>query len=655
MALAHAHSASAASPRPAGPDAPAAHGHWSAADWRRHADTRALLRAWDEFRAARPARPQGELVALFAAAPAADLGLESTTPGALGPPSAAAGGVTVAAWAAGRGLAVSPRTLTRYAARLARDGNVDRRGRRSADGAAPLTPAAWELFKSLWLAPQRRTVALCWEVVAIEARRLRWDWPALRTIQERVRAELPPFFADYYRLGAERWARRHAQRIDRDLSSVRANERWVGDHARLDFLALHAGRPLRPWLTAWQDQRSRMIVGWLITCQPDTDTITSAFSAGVLAYGAPLEVTLDNGKDYRAAGFSGGKARRLDETKHRCVSVCAAVGVRARFCLPYEPGSKCIESWFATLHERFDKLYDSYCGRDPQHRPEDLYDRLRAGGVELPTLDRVRADFARYLEAFHGRPHSGDGMDGLSPREAFARCDPIPRRTAPRALLEELLKRTVKVTVTRRGVRHNGVYYGQAEERLWPLRGREVLLALDPGHAEFVDVRDLEGRPVCRAYQQRLRGVDQADIREARRRQKQARKLVRAIGPAYRDAARDVVDLALESQAVHADRLRAAVGAECGGPGVPAERSDSSPGPPRPLALLPAAATLVDLLPDPEAAPAEQADPLDGWPDDAPPPEPPAADPLDALPDLGGDAAPRRADPLDDWPLGDAS
>lgn len=637
-------------PVPRGPDAslPAGYEQWSGADWQRFTATRALLTAWDEFRAARREQPFGALTAVFAAFPAAAAGLPADERPSSDP--AVRPSLTVAAWARARGLVVAPRALQRYRRRLGRDGNVDRRGRRPDAASAPADPAAWELFKSLWLAPQRRTVALCWDIVRIEAQRHGWDWPALRTIQGRVRAELPPFYADYYRVGPQAWARRHAQRIERDLSAVRANERWVGDHARLDFLALADDRPIRPWLTAFQDQRSRLITGWQITAGPDSDTIIHAFRHGVLAHGAPLEVTLDNGRDYRAAGFSGGKARRVDDTKHKCLSVLGRLDVTVRWCLPYEPGSKCIESWFATLHERFDKLYDSYCGRDPQHRPEDLYERLRAGGVDLPTLDQVRADFAHYLEAFHRRPHSGDGMDGLCPADAFAQCDPIPRRTAPREILDELLKRTIKVTVGRRGVRHNGVYYGQAEPRLWPLRGQEVLIAVDPDQAEFVDVRDLAGRPICRAYEQRLRGVDPADIREARRRQKRARQLVKKIGPAYRDAAREVVDLALDAQVAQAEQLRAVVGAAAAAQG--SSLSDSA----RPLALLPAAGNLVDLLPNPAAPPSADVDPLDDWPD-APALEiAREVDPLDALPDLTlDDYAPHAVDPLDEWPLGDAS
>ncbi len=562
--------ARAGAPAPARPVAglPAGSGTWSSADHERYQRTRLLVRGFDAFAAARPGR-RAALAAAYAAAAARDVFADPAIPPSL----------TVADYCAQHNLSCTYASLRRYARRLQTDGNVDRRGRGGA-GPAPAgptcTPAAWDYFCALWLTPQQRTVALCWEITRVESARRGWAWPALRTIQLRVQRELPAFHADYYRLGPTAWARQHSPRIQRDLSPIRPNERWVGDHARFDFLCLdEQGRPVRPWLTAWQEQRSRLLVGWQITTRPDSNTIIAAFRAGVLQYGAPAEVIIDNGKDYRAAGFSGGKARKIDRTKAKCASVLGRLDVRARFCIPFEPGSKAIESWFGTLHERYDKLHDSYCGRDPQHRPEDLYARLRRGGVELPTLPTVRQTFARYVAAFHQRPHSGDGMAGQCPQHVFDHCDPLPRRTLPRAQLDELLKKTVVVKVSKRGVRYQGVYYGQGEARLRTLHGQQVQLALDPEHAEYVDVRDLQGRHLLRAYQQRLDGLTQESIAEAKRRQAAARRQAKTAGRAWRDAHKSVVELALEHQAAHAAELRQAAGAEHAAP------------PPRAFALLP--------------------------------------------------------------------
>jgi transposase InsO family protein len=569
-------------PQTAGPPPPPSSARWAQKDWERFFNSHELLKLWEAFQQSSTVNRQSSIVngqsSIFAAfmlrhaADIARLGFKH----------------------------LSPRTLRRIRHRLDPnsgpdfDGNV--RPRRSGIGFQPVSPDAWEFFKSLWLTPQRRKVSICWELTKIEADKAGWPWPALRTIQQRVTHQLPPFFSDYYRLGPQAWARLHAPRIERDLSAVRPNQCWIGDHARFDFLARHNHKPVRPWLTAWEDQRSRMIVGWQITAQPDSDTILAAFGAPALERGVPEQVIIDNGKDYRAKGLSGGRRGkpRLDEDYVR--SVFGRLDIHVTFCEPFNPGSKAIESFFNGLHERFDKLFDSYCGRDPQHRPAELYKRLRAHELELPTLDEVRTRFAAWLEAYHRRPHSGDGLEGLCPLDAFERFEPIAKRTAPQRVLERLLCKTVKVTVTRKGVCYDNIHYGQANTKLLALHGREVLLRLDPGQADQIEVCDLDGRHLTWALHQRIRGLTRDDIKRAKKRQKRARQLAKSAAPALRDARKSVVEHALAAQAEYAQQLRQAAGAEHCGPAVSAVA--------RPLALIAAAA---DVVLTPAAVPIDES------------------------------------------------
>jgi len=573
-----------AAPELAGRTLPPGYDQWGERDRRRYLATVTLVDAWDAF-CARWAGPRDEatLEAAFSAAPLAEY--------VRGAPAQSA-----AQFCREQGLKCTPRRLRDYRTRLPLDGNVDRRG---CNGGEPVvaTPAAWDMFRALYLTPQRRTVKLCWEIVNLQAARDKWTWPDLRRIQERVARELPPALADKHRLGPLAWERKYGPRIVRDLSAVRPGACWIGDHCKFDFLCLDkTGKPIRAWLTAWLDQRSRKLVGWRVVKSPDSDSILGAFADGVRTYGAPQHLIIDNGKDYRAQAFSGGRRQRrggvLDPEYVR--SVCGRMHIDVTFCEPFNPGSKAIESFFGTMHERFDRLFDSYCGRDPQERPEDLYLRLVQRRVDVPTLDEVVARFATYLETdYHRQPHSGDGMHGLSPNDVFANCDPIPRRTAPEGWLALLLAKLVPVKVTRNGVRYRDVNYGQGEPQLVPaLVGQQVFLRIDPARADCVEVCDEDGRAICWAFQQRLDGLNHDDIKEARRRRKAARRVAdAALSGAYRDARKSVVELAQDLRADDADttdRLRAAAGAE----GLP---------PPRGLQLL---ATDATTAPVPYLAPA---------------------------------------------------
>ena len=70
------------------------------------------------------------------------------------------------------------------------------------------------------------------------------------------------------------------------------------------------GQRCRPWLTAWQDVRSRKIVAWAIYSHaPNSDPILSTFRQAVLQQGAPVSVIIDNG-----VGHCSGQKRRGGES-----------------------------------------------------------------------------------------------------------------------------------------------------------------------------------------------------------------------------------------------------------------------------------------------------------------------------------------------------
>ena len=90
------------------------------------------------------------------------------------------------------------------------------------------------------------------------------------------------------------------------------NDVWFGDHHQFDVFVLDdRGRPVRPWLTAWYDIGSGVLVGWCISTNPNSETITESFVRAVAEkpgspiHGAPNTIYIDNGKDYRSRAFEG--------------------------------------------------------------------------------------------------------------------------------------------------------------------------------------------------------------------------------------------------------------------------------------------------------------------------------------------------------------
>jgi len=448
-------------------------------------------------------------------------------------------------------------------------GLLDRRSKVERAAVETVSDEAWRHFLSAYLTIHRRTVALCFQITAEQARERGWAWPSLRTIQLKVRRDLPPVHADFWRLGEKQWLRRYRPKLRRNYGDYRSGEWWVGDFKRLDvFCRKSADDPtiVRPLLSAFTDLRSRMVMGWHLTLREIQDAVLLGFRAGVERHGPPRSVIIDNGKPYRATGVSGGrsqlerlpdgrrryKLKRIIDDEDYVRSVFGGLHVAVHFSIPFNPDSKPIERWFRTLDLQFAATFASYCGGDQGDRFRAAHKLATERPESCPTVAELGEALGRYVEAYHLTPHSGDGMGGLSPARAFERFDPVPRAVLPDGALDVLLMRVSKpVKVTEYGVRHNGVEYGQTDPRLFELIGQQVTLRTHPDDASYVLVCDLAGSPICRATNNRLArsGITQDDVGEGIRNQRRARKLVKQLYEGQTKAARqDVTEAAIAAQ-----------------------------------------------------------------------------------------------------------
>jgi putative transposase len=487
--------------------------------------------------------------------------------------------------------APSARTLRRWLSKHGTggiDGLVDRRGRPSATEAAGCSPDAWAYFCGEYLRENGLSIQLCWELTKRAAADNGWDWPSIYVVRKLANERLDKSTRAYHRGGRMKWMRDHSPHIVQDYTQWLVNQRWVGDHHVFDFLCTAGGKPIRAWLTGWQDSRSRKLVAWHIAESPNSDTILAAWRRGVEQYGAPTEVLIDNGKDYRAEGVAGGKKFKagIDPKNEGALIACGVQKVH--FSLKCRPGGKSIERCFGTVCKRFSKLFPTYVGHKPEARPENIYADLRAQNVEVPTIEEVRELFGQWVEeVYHNRGHRGDGMDLRSPNEVWAQEQKIVKRTVESRLLPLLLMRTAIAKVTRSGVTYNGVCYGMWNPELIQLRGRTVKLRIDPLDASYVYVCGLDGQILFRAENDAIRGATPEDVRKGNNLKRAAEKLVKRAKPAFADAQRSVTAHAriLAQARLHKEQAkqRAAAGAE----NVEA---------PRGLGLIPGAAALAASL-----------------------------------------------------------
>jgi putative transposase len=367
-----------------------------------------------------------------------------------------------------------------------------------------------------------------------------WAVRSYKACQRMIDA-LPRQVVLKYRFGDDAFKNEGEPFIERDYASLRSNEAWNADHHQFDVI-VNAGtraqpRLVRPWLTAFQDMRSRKIVGWsMFAHDPNSDTILAAFRSAVLDFGVPEVLFFDNGKDFDSYALNGrtkkdrwAKRRvRVELDPQQTAGLFAEMKIDVRHVWKYHGQSKPIERFFGFVETRT-CVWPTYCGNSPGERPrdhtsqEDLQLQLERG--KAPLLADFAAWFGDFLTAYHaGHEHRGDGMDGKTPDQVYAE-NLETRRTASRELLDLLcLKKSKPVRVTQNGVTYNGVRYGQYD--LSRMIGAEVVLRVDERDATRVQVYTLDDRFVCLASANRKLPVvaDAQAVREAIAEKRQDRK-----------------------------------------------------------------------------------------------------------------------------------
>ncbi len=442
------------------------------------------------------------------------------------------------------GIAISARTLHRWhrqsRGEKGRGGLMDQRWQRS-DGPPPENPFTAEVAR-LYLSRERLSLAECWRLASQKALENGWKVSARRTVATFI-AKIPLAERVFTREGEKAYTDQCEPFIERDYSTLAANEAWNSDHHKLD-LWVETGKKIdprtgaetprlaRPWITVWQDMRSRKIVGWHVFAgDPCTDTIILSFKQACISYGLPDRVYTDNGRDFLSFALQGKTRaqhfrRRHEAEAQRLQGIFSRMKVEARAVQPYHGQSKPVERFFGTLESQCIRLWPTYCGSSPAERPEGLQKRLDSG--QAPTLEELQDAVKTWIEGHYNvGPHFGDGMEGKSPDRVFAETL-VSKRALPADVIDALcLKPGKPVKVGQNGVVWGKLRYGQHHDLLRRHMGRMVMVSGDPKDISRVIVQDLDGRFICAAtINQRIPANASAAMHsEAMARKRRARKI----------------------------------------------------------------------------------------------------------------------------------
>ena len=459
---------------------------------------------------------------------------------------------------------IARRTFERWLAKYRGQGLaglVDDRGNRSEADA--ISDDAFELFKSYYLDQRQPTVAACWRNICYinKSESRGWQIPPLSSMYRIVDQRVPTPVAVLHREGQAAYEAKCAPYIQTDPDSIEPGSVWVGDHSQFNCWIRHKGQWVRPWITVWQDMRSRKIVGRHICESPNSTTILLAFRQGAMEHGIPDSVKIDNGKDYDSQMFTGvtkskRKAGWFDDDEQKTIAgLYGLMDITVSFAIPYHPQSKPIERWFDTMDKQFVKFVPTYCGKDTDRRPDDLAEQLKRQDVieEAYDIDSFTKLVDSYIETFNSNAHSGRGMEGSSPDAVFNSRS--SRRVMTDGVLDLLCRVwTGELKVGKNGVNIKGLWYGQYDLDLHMQFGKKVRAAYDPDDIRQVWVYDANTyKLICCAEQAQLiaygNKVDDEQLREATRQKTRAVKMVRDAKNKELVAQSDLATLAIRALA----------------------------------------------------------------------------------------------------------
>lgn len=348
--------------------------------------------------------------------------------------------------------------------------------------------------------------------------------PDNRSAINRVIASLSPEEKTYMRVGRKAWEAAHMVKATREKPKA-VNEVWFGDHGQFDVFCIdHDGHVVRPWLTGWYDAGSGCLVGWTISTNPNSRTITQAFvraaarKEGNHFRGVPKMVYVDNGKDYRCEALEGGtiRTRELGQLDRDIGSnpLYEALQVQVLHAKAYHGWVKPIERFWRTIWEGYCRELPGYCGGSPDKRPENFERTLQklALSGQLLTLDELAYQFQNViLPAYHNEPHSGyEGRKPIDLYDLLPRArDYVPAWSVLALAMDEMEERKVST----QGIRFRGRLYWSP--KLMHMVGEEVVIRYDRDNLDRLTVCTRKGQYICMAEPKelmRMVGEDQGKV-----------------------------------------------------------------------------------------------------------------------------------------------
>lgn len=427
------------------------------------------------------------------------------------------------------------------------DSLVDKRGK-ARKGKTVLPPEIEQEFLSLFLdeaqLPIPRCVALT-EQWARENMPTALPLPSYHTFYRKAKA-VPYAVTVLCREGEKAYYDKCSPYIRREYESISANDFWIGDTHTLDVESMGPDGTLhRLYLSAWLDARSGIFTGWYVTASPGSQATLNALRKGIATRGIPLNVYVDNGREYLTRDIGGLGHRKKGKDSFAPPGVFERLGIKMTNAIVRNARAKLVERRFEDFKNYVSRLFPTYTGGNVVEKPNRLKYVLKQGD-HVPTDAEVIAAVDTLIEGYlNCEPYGGSVAEDKGKSRVEVWRESLPngavRQPASENDLQLMLMRTSKpVRVTRRGVtlKIHGLELDFYTPELANLRMKDkVYLRYDPEDLSKVRVYDMEDRYLTEAPQSKLTAgylATQEQIAELMAAKRKAEKAVREYGQALR-------------------------------------------------------------------------------------------------------------------------
>ena len=383
---------------------------------------------------------------------------------------------------------------------------IDKRGK-GRKGKSKITEEMRQTFLSYYLDEAQHPIQKCYEYTRLyfqkTAPELVADIPTYSTFWRMVQNDIPEPMEVLGRQGQKAFRDRCAPYIHRIYEEMASNEWWVADNHTFDVITQgENGQLHRLYLTAFFDARSGIYTGSHVTTAPSSQSTLVALRKGILKYGIPENIYVDNGREFLTHDIGGlghrKKKPKDGEERFEVPPVFERLGINMTNAIVKNAKAKIIERRFRDIKDHLSRLFETYTGGNVVEKPEKLKGVLKNGEIPLDATftDTVETLLDWY---FNQQPYGGEvAADRGKPRQQVYNENLHTKRVAGAEDLNLMLMRSARVqTVGRRGV-HLDIA-GQRldywnDDFIFNYMGKKVYFRYDPDDLSAVRVYDLEDR-----------------------------------------------------------------------------------------------------------------------------------------------------------------